>query len=137
MFNNAAQHFCIERFLFFWIIASKQVLRSEISGQRVGTFSGSSYMLSFCLNTKMDCFIIFVMIPAESVLRNCSERLRGFSYSQGGSFLSTLTCVAEHFSSPYLLCDPSLGPCVICPDHSFLGHLVFFGGHVPSFIGDT
>lgn len=103
----------------------------------MGTFSGSSYMLSSCLNTKMDCFIISVTIPAESVLRNCSERLRGFSYSQGSSFLSTLTRVAEHFSSPHLLCDPSLGPCVICPDHSFLGHLVFFGGHVPSFIGDT
>lgn len=78
MFNNAAQHFCIERFLFFWIIASKQVLRSEISGQRVGTFSGSSYMLSSCLNTKMDCFIISVTIPTESVLRNCSERLPVF-----------------------------------------------------------
>lgn len=86
MFNNAAQHFCIERFLFFWIIASKQVLRSEISGQRVGTFSGSSYMLSSCLNTKMDCFIISVTIPAESVLRNCSERLRGFHTRKGAHF---------------------------------------------------
>lgn len=84
-------------------------------------------MLSYCLNTKMDCFIIFVTIPAESVLHNYPELLCGFSYSQGSSLLSTFACVAEHFSSPYLLCDPSFGPCVICVDHLFLRHLVFFG----------
>ena len=53
-------------------------------------------MLSYCLNTKMDCFIIFVTISDESV-HNYSELLCGFSYLQSSSLLSTFTCVAEHF----------------------------------------
>ena len=42
-------------------------------------------MLSYCLNTKMDCFIIFVTISDESV-HNYSELLCGFSHSQSSSY---------------------------------------------------
>lgn len=72
---------------------SKQILRNEIAGQRGGSFSGSSYVLSYRLNTKMDQFIIFITIPAVSILHSSPELLHRFSYSRDVSWYLITVCI--------------------------------------------
>lgn len=96
----------------------------------MGTFFGSSYILSYCVNKKTDHSLILKMIPAVR-LHSFSELPQHFSYSKvwaRSSLSFRFTCVVEHFSSPYSLCDaPLVDHASVRLDMSIRG-LVFFAG---------
>lgn len=89
---------------------------------------GSSYVLSYCLNTKMNHFIIFMTIPAASILHRFPELLNHSLHLKGVSWELITMRMHPFYKLPWLSSVALLrGQRAHCLAHLLLGAGAFCG----------